>query len=113
LEVRQTLIIIGERIRTERKRAGFSQTELAARVGYSMNGLAKIERGESDPKFSAIAKIADALGISVDALLATKPGPPSEALGAIQKSLAQLVKNNEEVLAHLRDSDGSRPGVRE
>ena len=61
--------MIGERIRNERKRAKLSQTELGKLVGYSMNGIAKIERGESDPKFSVISKLADRLGVSIQALV--------------------------------------------
>lgn len=68
--MREALVQLGERIRVHRRRKKWTQTELAKEIGYSMNGIAKIERGESDPKFSALTKIADALEVELVELLA-------------------------------------------
>lgn len=43
-------------------------------MGYSMNGIAKIERGESDPKFSVLSKAAEVLGMSLSELVIS-PNP--------------------------------------
>ena len=61
MDPRAELVMIVERIRNARKRLKLSQTALGQRIGYSMNGIAKIERGESDPKFSSLVKLAGAL----------------------------------------------------
>ena len=62
-------IRIGERIGIVRRRQKISQTELGRRVGYSLNGIAKIERGESDPKLSVLLRIAQALDTDCDFIL--------------------------------------------
>lgn len=60
-----SIIAIGERIRVARQRKRLSQTELGRLVGYSMNGIGNIERGESDPKFSVLNKLAEALDLDL------------------------------------------------
>ena len=73
MDVRERMKLIGERVRAARREAGLSQTELGKRVGYSLNGIAKIERGETDPKFSSLVKIADALNLSIVDLVLEEP----------------------------------------
>ena len=73
MDTKERLGMIGERIRNARKRAKLSQTELGRRVGYSMNGIGKIERGESDPKFSVLLNIADVLDIQIEGIVREKP----------------------------------------
>ncbi len=60
--------IIGENIRTERKRQLLTIDRLAEMVGITENFLGKIERGESMPSFPTMDSIACALGVSIDVL---------------------------------------------
>lgn len=60
--------IIGENIRTERKRQLLTIDRLAEMVGITENFLGKIERGESIPSFPTMDSIACALGVSIDVL---------------------------------------------
>ena len=60
--------IIGENIRTERKRQLLTIERLAEIVGITENFLGKIERGESMPSFPTMDSIACALGVSIDFL---------------------------------------------
>ena len=69
MDTKEELMQIGERIRAYRRRRKLNQTELGKLIGYSMNGIAKIEQGNSDPKFSSLLKIADALGVSIKSLV--------------------------------------------
>lgn len=62
-------INVGERIGVARRRLKISQTALGERIGYSMNGIAKIERGESDPKLSVLLRIAQALGVDYELIV--------------------------------------------
>lgn len=45
-------------LRTERKNAGLSQSELADRVGISQPALSQIESGNNDPTLSTVRRIA-------------------------------------------------------
>ena len=57
------------RIRSARRRRGFSQEALARVLGVSKNTVARWEAG-AQPRGKTVAKIAAALGVSNDWLLA-------------------------------------------
>jgi len=60
---------LGDRIRAFRSQRGWSQNELASRAGVKQPTLQRIEASKrQDPGFSIVARIAHALGISLDAL---------------------------------------------
>ena len=65
-----------------------------------MNGLAKIERGESDPALSAIIKIADALDVKLEYLLGTDQ---SEYIEALQSVMIQQVQRAEKAERALKE----------
>jgi transcriptional regulator with XRE-family HTH domain len=66
---------LGETISYERRIRSLSQWQLAARAGLSEDGLKGVEQGRRrDPRISTVLKIADALGMSIDELLA-EPEP--------------------------------------
>ena len=61
---------IGSRVRDARKAKGLSQEGLARRVGMSLSAINQLERGIStDPHYSTLSGIADALGMSVAELV--------------------------------------------
>ena len=61
---------IGKRVRTARKSAGLSQEALARQAEMSLRALNSLERGESsDPHYSTLVGIADALDMSIGELL--------------------------------------------
>jgi transcriptional regulator with XRE-family HTH domain len=63
---------VGPILRTARQGAGVSQSALARRVGISGSQLAQIENGQRvDPHFSTVARIAGAMGLSLDAIAAS------------------------------------------
>jgi ribosome-binding protein aMBF1 (putative translation factor) len=62
---RQTL---GERIRAAREARGYTQVNLAAAAGISQGYLSQIERDEREPTLSIAARLAGALGVSLDEL---------------------------------------------
>lgn len=60
---------IAERIRLYRQQKELSQSELAERSGVNNKSLSRYELGTSIPPADALKSIADALGVSTDALL--------------------------------------------
>ena len=60
---------ISERIRLYRQQKGLSQAELAEKSQVNNKSLSRYELGSSIPPADALKNIADALGISTDALL--------------------------------------------
>lgn len=61
---------IGDRIRDARKAAGFSQADLAQRIGVSQPAIATWESGVHDPRRLVLAKLADALSTPLEWLAA-------------------------------------------
>lgn len=49
-----------------RRGRGLSQTEIAARMGTSQSAVARLERGDVDPRLSTLERYAAAVGRRVD-----------------------------------------------
>ena len=61
---------IGDRIKEKRMERGWSQRDLAARMGYSHHStLARIETGKVDVSQTRIAQFAEVLGCSIAYLM--------------------------------------------
>lgn len=61
---------LGDNIRLTRKQKKMTQQHLAEKIGSKKNYIWKLENDTPiDPSFSKVVKIADALEVSVDALL--------------------------------------------
>lgn len=65
MEKSHVLQTVGRRIQKLRKRAKLSQDELAERVGMHRNHIGLVERGERNASLTALAAIADGLGVSL------------------------------------------------
>ena len=57
-----------------RKKAGLSQSELAAQLGVTNKAVSKWENGKAKPSTDTIRKLANLLGVSVETLLEKKKG---------------------------------------
>lgn len=60
---------IGERVNYARVRAGLTQAQLAERVDLSATGVAKIERGEVEPRLQTLLRICEATKFPLPLLL--------------------------------------------
>ena len=62
-------VAIGARIKAARERVHLTQEQLAEIVDISPTHMSVIERGVKTPKLDTFIRIANALGVSADALL--------------------------------------------
>ena len=60
---------LAENIRNYRKNMGFSQEQLAERLGITLGTVSKWERGASEPDLLYVMQIAELFHVSVDALI--------------------------------------------
>ena len=60
---------LAENIRNYRKDLGFTQEQLAERLGVTLGAVSKWERGSSEPDLSYIMDLAELFHVSVDALI--------------------------------------------
>ncbi|MFA5879987.1 MAG: helix-turn-helix transcriptional regulator [Candidatus Margulisiibacteriota bacterium] len=58
----------GEKIKQYREKAKLTRKVLASAVDITEDGLFKIERGDRNPSFELVKKIAEVLHISLDEL---------------------------------------------
>jgi transcriptional regulator with XRE-family HTH domain len=80
VEVHQDLLkALGQRIRELRLKKGYSQESFADRCGVHRTFMGTVERGEPNLSFSNLAKVADALDMTL-----------SEVLSGIEKRVARL-----------------------
>jgi transcriptional regulator with XRE-family HTH domain len=56
---------LGRQIKHMRNKKGYSQRELADKIGYKLNTVAKFEQGERVPNLGTLRQIADALDCKV------------------------------------------------
>ncbi|MGG1950057.1 helix-turn-helix domain-containing protein [Ralstonia solanacearum] len=68
------LILLGARIREERKARGWTQEELADRAQMDRSYLGGVERGERNVTFTVLCEICQALGCDVGQITAGLPG---------------------------------------
>ncbi len=61
---------LGQRIRAAREARGLSQASLAAAANISQGYLSQLEQDEREPALSIAARLARALGLSMDELAA-------------------------------------------
>ncbi len=85
---------LGLRISQLRQEKGWTQKELAQKVGISQNHVSRIEKDKMQPRHSTLKAVAEALGIDVEDLenLARVAEPNvSESLAKEDPDLAALV----------------------
>ncbi|EXX86746.1 transcriptional regulator [Paenibacillus darwinianus] len=63
---------LAQRIRAFRKLKGFTQQQLADRLGVSVAVLGSLERGTRKPETKLIERIAESLGIEYEELTASR-----------------------------------------
>ncbi|HEU4737445.1 MAG TPA: helix-turn-helix transcriptional regulator [Solirubrobacterales bacterium] len=59
---------LGKAVRSLREKAGIDQAALAERAELPESLIAEIESGESDPTWGDMRRVAEALGVTLEAL---------------------------------------------
>lgn len=62
-------MVFGEKLKTERKRKGWSQEELAEKLYVSRQSVSKWENGQNYPSIEIIIKVSDLFEVTIDELL--------------------------------------------
>lgn len=86
-EERNLRAALGRRIRQSRKRRGWTQADLALQIGAKRLDLVRWEGGQLPP-VHALIRLSEALGTSLDALIAGRSAPEEDALTKDQKKRA-------------------------
>ena len=70
---RERLRALGANIRERRTASDLTLEDLASEAGLSVTYLGQTERGQRNPSVLVLWRVADALGISMDQLVASDP----------------------------------------
>jgi len=62
-------MVFAEKLKAERKKRGWSQEDLAAKLFVTRQSVSKWENGQSYPSIEVIIKISDLFGLTIDELL--------------------------------------------
>ncbi|MER2090077.1 helix-turn-helix domain-containing protein [Sporosarcina sp. JAI121] len=62
-------MIFSERLKREREKRGWSQTELAEKIHVSRQSVSKWETGKNYPSIEVIIDLSDLFGVTIDELL--------------------------------------------
>lgn len=68
---------LASNIRRLRKERGWSQETLAFEAGLHATEISRLERGLREPRLGTIASVAEALGVTVAALIVAPPPAPA------------------------------------
>jgi transcriptional regulator with XRE-family HTH domain len=72
--------LVGERVRTLRKRKNFSQEVLAGKVGIDMKSLSRLERGAHYPSLETLEKIQVALSVELKDFFDFEKSPSADEM---------------------------------
>jgi transcriptional regulator with XRE-family HTH domain len=100
-----TIPPVGERIREERLRRGWSLRQLARDVGVSASLISQIENDRSRPSVSTLYAITQALGISVEDVFDTAVGAAVEPVADAVAGPAGRLPSVAEALAASAPAD--------
>ena len=97
-------VAIGARIKAARERVHLTQEQLAEIIDISPTHMSVIERGVKTPKLDTFVRIANALGVSTDALLLDVVVPANESiLAELSVRIGRLPqKDQERILNAIR-----------
>lgn len=90
--------VIGHNITDLRKKAGWTQVELAAKLNYSDKAISKWERAESVPDVAILKEIADLFGMTVDYLL---EGTHQKSATIVTEETSKTKKRNRLIITLL------------
>ncbi len=92
---------LGESIHAARKASDLSQEALGERLGVVSQTVSKWERGESAPDAMLLPPLADALGVSLDALFERTPGDKAMEAALLRWLRPKTEAERREVLFRL------------
>ena len=89
---KDSMYSLGKRIRTARIQAGYTQEDVAEKVGVSRTAVSQWEIGDIEPKISNLIAVAEALNVSTDYLLGIEDGDGRDVFDLSEEARSALKK---------------------
>lgn len=91
----------GYRIATLRDKQGWTQEELAKRLGISRAALSHYEKNRREPDYETLTKLADLFHVSIDFLVGRTNNPHSRLDDDIRNFADQLELSDEDIMSRF------------
>jgi transcriptional regulator with XRE-family HTH domain len=109
---------LGANIRKARKARGWTQKELAERVESDASYMNRIETGKANPSIAVLARIAEALEVSLDELVKGQPDGAEvhiQDAGLLERMrlIDSLDEDDRGALVHMIDTMLTKKRMRE
>ena len=98
--------MLGARIAALRKSAGWSQGELAQRLGVSPSAVGMYEQGRREPGAALLVELSRQFGVTVDYLLTGRPDSSEES--RVQSAMTSVLSDADEQLSRRTERPFSR-----
>jgi len=85
---------LGPLLREKRQQHGWTLDELASASGVSRSMLSQVERGEANPTFATLWSLTQALGLSIDDLVAAETDTTSARIDVLERSATPRLQGN-------------------
>lgn len=92
--------MIAEKIKALRQARGWTQSELARRMGVTRNGINSWEQGLSMPSLSSLVELARTFSVTTDYLLGLEQLQTINVSGLSERDVAILVEISERLRAN-------------
>ena len=83
--------LLGLMLRAQRKRLLLTQSELAEKAGISLQHVGDIERGDGNPTFSCLCRLAEVMGVRVSNFFIQQDEDPSD-ISEMKTKLIDFIK---------------------
>jgi len=118
MSANKTMHSIGKKIKALRQQKGWSQSDIADRLGISIPAFSKIESDITDINMSRLKQIANVLEVEVQELLSNGTTPTQEYIDELKKAkdtveaqAAKINKLQEYIITLYEELHKSRQGV--
>ena len=82
---------IGARVKAARMRAGLTQKALALKIGSDASWVHLLEDGQQNAQIRSLSKVANALAVTLHALIPSDPAAPGSEAGSAGGEIAAAV----------------------
>lgn len=105
--------VVGGRIRHLRTLQGLTQEKVSEQCDVNASYIGQIERGEKNPSLNTLSQIAEALGCSLESLLADPADPREKAIRDLLDELSDCpIEGIQALIYHARAVKAYHPPVR-
>ncbi|MFW2408029.1 MULTISPECIES: helix-turn-helix domain-containing protein [Burkholderia] len=92
---------VGRAIARRRVHAGYTQEQVAEKLGLGLGAVSRVEQGTAVPTIIRLIELADLFGCRLEELLSDVPATVADRAAIIARSIAQLRPADQTIVVEL------------